>query len=46
MCMNLILSITQLFFIDAKLFWGMSSQRGRVIKVESVRTAEQTTHAL
>lgn len=40
------LSITQLFFIDAKLFWGVSSQGERVTKVRSVQTAEQTAHAL
>lgn len=40
------LSITQLFFIAAKLFWGMSSQRERVAEVRSAQTAEQTAHAL
>jgi len=34
------------FFIDAKLFWGVSSQGERVTKVRSVQTAEQTVHAL
>lgn len=40
------LSITQFFFIDAKHFWGVSSQGERVTEVRSVQTAEQTTHAL
>lgn len=40
------LSIIQLFFIDAKRFWGVSSQGERVTEVRSVQTAEQTTHAL
>lgn len=40
------LSIIQLFFIDAKRFWGMSSQGERATEVRSVQTAEQTTHAL
>lgn len=38
-------SIKQFFFIDAKRFWGVSSQGERVTEVRSVQTAEQTTHA-
>lgn len=39
-------SVTQLFFIHAKLFWSVSSQEERVTKVRSVPTAEQTAQAL